>query len=131
MGTVRVRYIVDDVETAIDFYRDRLGFEVRFHPAPGFASMERGDLELLLNAPGAGGAGVAGDGVPEPGGWNRFQIVVEDLKGFVEQLSDAGVKFRGKIAHGRGGDQILLEDPSGNVIELFEPPQGSADPDSS
>ena len=110
MGTVSVRYIVNDVESAIDFYRDRLGFEVRFHPAPGFASLVRGDLELLLNVPGAGGAGVAGDGTPpEPGGWNRFQIVVDDLEGLVRQLRDSGAKFRGTIAHGRGGNQILLE----------------------
>ena len=119
---VSVRYIVHDVEAAVGFYCDLLGFEVRLNPAPGFASLVRGDLELLLNVPGAGGAGVAGDAVPEPGGWNRFQIMVEDLEAFVEQLRAAGARFRGTMARGRGGNQILLEDPSGNVIEIFEPP---------
>ena len=121
MGTVSVRYIVDDVEEAIGFYRDQLGFEVELHPAPGFASLSRGDLRLLLNAPGAGGAGTAGDEVPESGGWNRFQIEVDDLKKFANELRTAGAKFRGEITEGKGGKQILLADPSGNVIELFEP----------
>jgi catechol 2,3-dioxygenase-like lactoylglutathione lyase family enzyme len=121
MGTVSVRYIVDDVEEAIGFYRDQLGFEVELHPAPGFASLARGDLRLLLNAPGAGGAGTAGDEVPKPGGWNRFQIEVDDLEKFANELRTAGAKFRGEIAEGKGGKQILLGDPSGNVIEIFEP----------
>jgi catechol 2,3-dioxygenase-like lactoylglutathione lyase family enzyme len=121
MGTVSVRYIVGDVEEAIGFYRDQLGFEVELHPAPGFASLSRGDLRLLLNAPGAGGAGTAGDEVPEPGGWNRFQIEVDDLERFANELRTAGAKFRGEITEGKGGKQILLGDPSGNVIELFEP----------
>ncbi|MDQ4026532.1 MAG: VOC family protein [Actinomycetota bacterium] len=122
MGTVSVRYIVDDVEEAIGFYQDQLGFEVELHPAPGFASLSRGDLRLLLNAPGAGGAGTAGDEVPEPGGWNRFQIEVDDLEKFANELRTAGANFRGEITEGKGGKQILLRDPSGNVIELFEPP---------
>lgn len=123
-STVAIRYIVDDVDAAIDFYTDLLGFEVQANLAPGFAVLKHGSLQLLLNAPGAGGAGRAmPDGsVPEPGGWNRFQIEVEDLATAVEQLSDEGVAFRNEIVAGKGGKQILLEDPAGNVIELFEPP---------
>ena len=121
MGTVSVRYIVHDVDRAIGFYRDRLGFEVALHPAPGFASLSRGDLRLLLNAPGAGGAGVAGGETPEPGGWNRFQIEVDDLEGLVAELRTVGATFLGEITHGKGGKQILIADPSNNVVELFEP----------
>ena len=121
MGTVSVRYIVHDVDQAIGFYGDRLGFELTLHPAPGFASLSRGDLRLLLNAPGAGGAGVAGGETPEPGGWNRFQIEVDDLKGLVAELRTAGASFRGEITQGMGGKQILIADPSNNVVELFEP----------
>ena len=120
MAKVAVRYIVNDVDQALAFYRDRLGFELEFHPAPGFASLSRGELRLLLNAPGTGGAGVAGDAVPEPGGWNRFQIEVSDLQKLVKELRAAGASFRGEIAHGKGGDQVLVADPSGNVVELFE-----------
>lgn len=115
-----IRYIVEDVERAVGFYRSLLGFEVEMHPAPGFAALSRGDLRLYLNAPGAGGAGRAG-GTPEPGGWNRFQIEVEDLEAFVGPLREAGARFRGDLVEGRGGAQILVEDPSGNVVELFEP----------
>ena len=125
MAMISVRYIVEDVEEAIEFYARHLGFGVEFHPAPGFAALSRGDLRLLLNAPGAGGAGQAmpdGRG-PEPGGWNRIQLEVRDLAGEVERMRDAGVRFRGEIVSGRGGKQILLEDPSGNPIELFEPPR--------
>jgi len=117
---VSVRYIAENVDDAIEFYRDRLGFEVEMHPAPGFASLTKGDLRLFLNAPGAGGAGTAG-GTPEPGGWNRFQIEVEDLDEFVEGLQSHGVATRGDLVEGRGGRQILIEDPSGNPIEIFEP----------
>ena len=120
MGTVSVRYIVDDVQEAIGFYRDRLGFRVDLHPAPGFASLSRGDLRLLLNAPGAGGAGTAGDKAPESGGWNRFQIEVDDLEKTTDELRTAGATFRGEITQGKGGRQILLADPSGNLVELFE-----------
>ena len=125
MATVSVRYIVDDVDAAIYFYTRHLGFGVELHPAPGFASLSRGDLRLLLNAPGAGGAGQAmPDGRrPEPGGWNRIQLEVRDLAGEVERMRDAGARFRNEIVSGRGGKQILLEDPSGNPIELFEPPR--------
>jgi catechol 2,3-dioxygenase-like lactoylglutathione lyase family enzyme len=120
MSTVSVRYIVDDVDAAIEFYREHLGFGVDMNPAPGFAALSRGDLRLFLNAPGAGGAGQAG-GTPEPGGWNRIQIEVSDLDARVAELKDAGVGFRGEVVRGRGGAQILAEDPSGNPVELFEP----------
>jgi catechol 2,3-dioxygenase-like lactoylglutathione lyase family enzyme len=125
MATVSVRYIVDDVEAAIAFYTERLGFGVELHPAPGFAVLSRGDLRLLLNEPGAGGAGQSmPDGrKPEPGGWNRIQLEVDDLASEIEDLGDAGAHFRNEIVGGRGGKQILLEDPSGNPIELFEPPR--------
>jgi catechol 2,3-dioxygenase-like lactoylglutathione lyase family enzyme len=122
--TVNVRYIVDDVEDAIAFYGDRLGFDVDMHPAPGFALLSRGDLRLMVNTTGGGGG--AGqpmpDGrVPEPGGWNRIQLEVDDLAGEVDALRDAGARFRNEIVTGKGGKQILLDDPSGNPIELFEP----------
>jgi catechol 2,3-dioxygenase-like lactoylglutathione lyase family enzyme len=122
MTPVSFRYIADDVETATDFYRDRLGFEVEM-AAPGFAMLSRGELRLLLNAPGAGGAGQAmPDGrMPEPGGWNRIQLVVDDLAAEVEELRQAGAQFRNEIVSARAGKQILLEDPSGNPVELFEP----------
>lgn len=122
---VRVRYIVDDVDAAISFYTGSLGFKVDLHPAPGFAAISRGDLHLLLNRPGAGGAGQAmPDGrLPAPGGWNRIQIEVDDLLATVERLRAAGSRFRNEIVAGNGGKQILLEDPSGNPIELFEPPR--------
>lgn len=115
-----IRYIVEDVEKSLAFYRDRLGFEVEMHPAPGFAALSRGDLKLFLNAAGAGRAGKAG-GAPEPGGWNRFQIETEDLDGLIGELRAHGASFRGETAGGKGGRQILLEDPSGNPVELFEP----------
>ena len=125
MATVSVRYIVEDVEEAIDFYTGHLGFGVELNPAPGFAVLSRGDLRLLLNAPGAGGAGQAmPDGRrPEPGGWNRIQLEVRDLAGEAERMRDAGARFRNEIVSGRGGKQVLLEDPSGNCVELFEPPR--------
>jgi len=123
MGKVNVRYIVDDVDRAIPFYADILGFKLDMHPAPGFASMSRGDLQLLLNRPGAGGAGqTMPDGKsPTPGGWNRIQIEVEDLAATVEKLKKTGARFRNEIVTGNGGKQILIEDPSGNPIELFQP----------
>ena len=123
MAKVSVRYIVSDVDTAIAFYTDALGFTVEMHPAPGFASLSLGDLRLLLNRPGSGGAGQAmPDGrAPSPGGWNRIQIEVEDISAAVERLKRAGARFRNEVVTGRGGKQVLVEDPSGNPVELFEP----------
>ena len=123
MTRVNVRYIVDDVDAAVAFYTEHLGFEVAMRPAPGFAALDRGSLRLLLNAPGAGGAGAAmPDGrLPEPGGWNRFRIELDDLDSTVERLRAAGAVFRNDIVSGNGGRQILLEDPAGNPIELFAP----------
>lgn len=122
MTTVSVRYIVDDVDRAVGFYGDHLGFGIEMHPGPGFAMLRRGQLRLLLNAPGAGGAGRAGDdATPEPGGWNRFQLTERDLDATVERLRDAGAQFRSQIVEGQGGRQALVSDPSGNVVELFEP----------
>jgi catechol 2,3-dioxygenase-like lactoylglutathione lyase family enzyme len=121
---IGVRYIVDDVEAAIAFYTEHLGFEVDFHPAPGFARLARGDLHLLLNATeGPGGASQAmPDGRrPEPGGWNRIQIVADDLDAEVDRLRQAGAAFRSDVIEGMGGRQVLIEDPSGNPVELFEP----------
>lgn len=115
-----IRYIVHDVERAIGFYSDLLGFTVEMYPAPGFAALSRGDLRLYLNAPAAGGAGQAG-GAPRPGGWNRFQLEVANLDALVDSLRQAGARFRGDRVEGQGGAQILVDDPSGNVVELFEP----------
>jgi len=124
MATVGIRYIVDDVDAAIEFYRERLGFEEIMHPAPSFAMLTHGDLRLLLSAPGGGpgGGGAMADGrAPEPGGWNRFQLEVSDLAATVAALRADGASFCNEIVDGVGGSQILLEDPSGNLIELFEP----------
>ena len=121
-----VRYIVDDVDAAVAFYTEHLGFEVQMRPGPGFAALGRGDWRLLVNATGGpGGASQeVGGRLPEPGGWNRIQLEVEDLEATVEQLRAAGVGFRGDLVVGRGGKQILVDDPSGNAIELFEPHRG-------
>jgi len=121
--SVNVRYIVKSVEEAIPFYTQKLGFTVDMHPAPGFAALSKGDLKLYLNQPGAGGAGQSmPDGtVPAPGGWNRIQFEINNLEAFVEKLKKDKAKFRNEIVKGVGGKQILLEDPSGNLIELFEP----------
>lgn len=124
MTQASVRYIVDDVDAAIDFYRDHLGFEVAVRPGPGFAMLSRGPLRLLLSQPGGpGGAAQAmPDGRrPEPGGWNRIQLEVDDLAGAVEKLRRTGSRLRNDITQGRGGAQVLVEDPSGNPVELFEP----------
>lgn len=123
MNIVSVRYIVTDVSAAINFYTEMLGFQLDIHPAPGFARLSKGNLHLLLNQPGAGGAGQAmPDGQsPKPGGWNRIQLTVEDLATTVDRLRNAGCRFRNEIVIGNGGKQILLEDPSGNPIELLEP----------
>jgi catechol 2,3-dioxygenase-like lactoylglutathione lyase family enzyme len=127
VAAVSVRYIVDDVDQAIAFYTELLGFEVVMHPAPPFAMLARGDLRLLLSAPsGQGGGGqILADGkTPAPGGWNRFQIEVEDVAAEFERLKAAGATFRSDVLIGVGGDQVLLEDPSGNAIELFQPKFG-------
>ncbi len=124
MATVQVRYIVNDVDAAIAFYCKHLGFQQVMHPSPAFAMLSRGDLRLVLSQPGGGpGGGQAmPDGrVPEPGGWNRFAIQVSDLEAMVETLREAGVHFRSDIITGVGGKQCLIEDPSGNPVELFEP----------
>jgi catechol 2,3-dioxygenase-like lactoylglutathione lyase family enzyme len=123
METVQVRYIVDDVAAAVRFYTDLLDFTVDMQPGPGFARLSRGALRLLLNSPdGPGGASQpVGGSRPAPGGWNRIQLPVADLAAEVRALAAAGARFRGEVVSGRGGKQILLEDPSGNPVELFEP----------
>ena len=124
MAKVSVRYIVDDVDAAIEFYCTELGFQEDMHPAPSFAMLSRGDLRLVLSAPGGGpGGGQAmPDGtLPRPGGWNRFQLEVDDLEETVERLREHGARFRNEIITGVGGKQTLVEDPSGNPIELFQP----------
>jgi catechol 2,3-dioxygenase-like lactoylglutathione lyase family enzyme len=129
MATVSVRYIVNDVDAAITFYCGHLGFEEVMHPAPTFAMLSRGDLRLVLSAPsGAGGGGQPmPDGTkPEPGGWNRFMLEVPDLAAAVRELRAADAQFRNDIVTGVGGKQILLDDPSGNPIELFEPTRPAA-----
>jgi catechol 2,3-dioxygenase-like lactoylglutathione lyase family enzyme len=129
MATVSVRYIVHDVDAAIAFYCQHLGFHEEMHPSPAFAMLSRGALRLVLSGPGGGpGGGQAmPDGTaPEPGGWNRFSIEVADLEAIVEMLRTAGTHFRNDIVMGVGGKQILLDDPSGNPVELFEPTRAEA-----
>jgi catechol 2,3-dioxygenase-like lactoylglutathione lyase family enzyme len=124
MATVQVRYIVHDVDAAIAFYTELLGFTLEMHPAPPFAMLSRGDLRLVLSAPnrmGGGGQSMPDGTKPEPGGWNRFAIEVPDLAATVESLTGAGARFRNQIVTGVGGKQIIVDDPSGNPIELFEP----------
>lgn len=124
MATVQVRYIVNDVDAAIVFYCSLLGFREEMHPAPTFAMLSRGELRLVLSKPGGGpGGGQAmPDGrLPEPGGWNRFAVEVEDINATVAALRNAGAHFRNDIVVGVGGKQILVDDPSGNPVELFEP----------
>jgi catechol 2,3-dioxygenase-like lactoylglutathione lyase family enzyme len=124
MAKVSVRYIVDDVDGAIDFYCRQLGFHEDMHPAPSFAMLSHGDLRLVLSAAGGGpGGGQAmPDGtLPTPGGWNRFQLEVDDLEATVAGLREHGARFRNDIVTGVGGKQILVEDPAGNPIELFQP----------
>src|SRR5262249_22071661 len=124
MATVSIRYIVDDVDAAIDFYCQALGFEEVMHPAPTFAMLSRGDLRLALTAPGGGpggGQAMPDGSVPEPGGWNRFQLEVPDLEATVEGLRAQGARFRNEVVTGVGGKQILVEDPAGNPVELFQP----------
>jgi predicted enzyme related to lactoylglutathione lyase len=122
MSKVSVRYIVSNVDEAIPFY-ERLGFKVQMHPAPAFAILTLGDLNLLLNQPGAGGAGQSSDAgqQPAPGGWNRFQIEVSDLDAKMTELKAAGCTVRTDVVQGNGGRQSIIEDPSGNPVELLEP----------
>lgn len=124
MATLQVRYIVKDVDAAISFYTSQLGFKLEMHPAPPFAMLSRGDLRLVLSSPNPSGGG--GQPMPDgtqqaPGGWNRFAIEVTDLAAMVERLRKAGAHFRNDLVVGVGGKQIILDDPSGNPIELFEP----------
>jgi len=129
MAKVSVRYIVDDVDAAIDFYCRQLGFHEDMHPAPSFAMLSHGDLRLVLSARSgqAGGGQAMPDGtVPEPGGWNRFQFEVEDLEATVARLREHGARFRNEIVAGVGGMQILVEDPAGNPVELFQPTRAEA-----
>ena len=124
MASVSVRYIVYDVDAAIDFYCGQLGFHEDMHPAPAFAMLSRGPLRLVLSSPGGGpggGQAMPDGSIPEPGGWNRFSIEVDNLETTVEALRAAGVRFRNDIVTGTGGKQILAEDPSGNPVELFQP----------
>jgi catechol 2,3-dioxygenase-like lactoylglutathione lyase family enzyme len=119
---VHVRYMVDDVEASIAFYTTHFGFNVRTDFAPAFADVVRGNLRLLLSGPTSSAGRPMPDGrTPGPGGWNRIHLLVEDIAAEVERLRSAGVKFRNDIVTGPGGRQILLEDPSGNPIELFQP----------
>ncbi|MGH7602424.1 MAG: VOC family protein [Gemmatimonadaceae bacterium] len=124
MATLQVRYIVRDVDSAIDFYVKHLGFRLEMHPAPPFAMLSLGDLRLVLSAPnprGGGGQPMPDGTEQQPGGWNRFAIEVKDLSATVDKLGAAGVHFRNNIVVGVGGKQIIVDDPSGNPIELFEP----------
>ena len=120
--TVNVRYMVDDVDKAIDFYTEMLGFKVLTSAAPAFADVERGNLRLLLAGPASSAGRPMPDGRnPGPGGWNRIHFIVDDIDAEVSRLQEAGATFRNDIVTGPGGKQILLEDPSGNVVELFQP----------
>jgi catechol 2,3-dioxygenase-like lactoylglutathione lyase family enzyme len=123
MTNISVRYIVDDVDAAVDFYTSLFQFEVAMRPAPGFAMLRRGEMRLLLNSPGGGGGAgqtLTDGNRPEPGGWNRFQLQVDDLDVAVADVRKAGVKLRGDVITGRGGRQALVPDPAGNLVELFE-----------
>ncbi len=124
MAKVQVRYIVNDVDASIVFYCDHLGFSEVIHPSPAFAMLERGDLRLVLSRPNpsaGGGQPMPNGSVQRPGGWNRFAIEVSDIASMVARLRKAGVRFRNEIVTGVGGKQIIVEDPSGNPVELFEP----------
>lgn len=119
---VSVRYLVDDVQASLDFYTGHLGFEVNLDAAPAFADVLRGNLRLLLSGPQSSAGRPMPDGArPGPGGWNRIHLIVDDIEAEVARLREAGVPFRNDIVSGPGGRQILIEDPSGNVVELFQP----------
>jgi len=123
--TVNVRYMVDDVEKSIAFYTTLLGFSLISSAAPAFADVSRGDLRLLLSGATSSAGRAMPDGrTPEPGGWNRIQLIVDDIDAEVARLRAAGARFRNEVIKGPGGAQVLLEDPSGNVIELFKPRGG-------
>jgi catechol 2,3-dioxygenase-like lactoylglutathione lyase family enzyme len=129
MASVQVRYIVDDVDAAIGFYCQQLGFREVMRRSPAFAMVERGELRLVLSAPNPNGGG--GQQMPDgrkqtPGGWNRFAVEVDDLAATVARLADAGVRFRNEMVTGVGGKQIIAEDPSGNPVELFQPIRAEA-----
>jgi catechol 2,3-dioxygenase-like lactoylglutathione lyase family enzyme len=129
MSSVSVRYIVDDVEAAMGFYCGHLGFTEVMHPAPAFAMLNNGDLRLLLSAPnpeGGGGRQLDDGSTPQPGGWNRFTLQVDDLAAEIARLADAGVTLRSGLIEGVGGRQVLVADPSGNLVELFEPTRNEA-----
>jgi catechol 2,3-dioxygenase-like lactoylglutathione lyase family enzyme len=124
MATVSVRYIVDDVDAAIEFYCRELDFHEDMHPAPSFAMLSHGDLRLVLSAAGGGpggGQAMPNGSLPHPGGWNRFQLEFGDIEATVARLREHGARFRNEIVTGVGGKQILVEDPAGNPIELFQP----------
>ena len=122
MSQVSIRYIVDDVAKALAFYTTHLGFELEMDAIPAFASVTRGDLRLLLSGPlSSGGKPLADGRKPAPGGWNRLLLIVTDIEAEVARLKAAGLTFRNEILPGVGGSQILLEDPAGNPIELFQP----------
>jgi catechol 2,3-dioxygenase-like lactoylglutathione lyase family enzyme len=129
MSSVSVRYIVEDMDAAVDFYCAQLGFTEVMRPAPAFAMLSLGDLRLLLSAPsedGGGGRRLADGSTPEPGGWNRFSLQVNDVAAEIVRLSDAGVSLRSELIEGVGGWQVLVEDPSGNLVELFQPTRPDA-----
>ena len=129
MATVQIRYIVHDVDAAIAFYCQRLGFREVMHPAPAFAMLARGDLRLVLSAsnPSAGGGQPMPDGTQQtPGGWNRFAVEVDDIEAKAAELKKHGARFRNEVVTGVGGKQVIVEDPSGNPIELFQPIRAEA-----
>jgi catechol 2,3-dioxygenase-like lactoylglutathione lyase family enzyme len=132
MSTVSVRYIVDDVDAAIEFYCEHLGFEEQMHPDPAFAMLTRGDLRLVVVSPigpdhRGGGSRPMPDGTKQqPGGWNRFMLEVSDLENTVRELREQGVHFRNEIVTGVGSKQIMVDDPSGNPVELFQPTRAEA-----
>ena len=127
--TVSVRYMVDDVEESIDFYTSHLGFTVESNRAPAFAEVVRGNLRLLLSGPTSSAGRPMPDGrQPEPGGWNRIHFIVDDIDAEVERLRAAGLGFRNDVVTGPGGKQILVDDPSGNPIELFQPADQGGSP---
>ena len=124
MPEVRFRYIVNDVDAAVEFYTKMLGFKVEMHPGPGFANLSLDGAQLYLNRPGGGGG--AGQSMPDgqsptPGGWNRIQLVIEDIESLAEKMKADGVNLRSDIINGNGGKQVVVDDPSGNPIELFQP----------